>query len=253
MEPLSQESPYLNQSSPSYLVTPQDLAACSSDDAQMNLFQQDREVSPYSVNGSHEATYMYPMPGQDIIQSLNLDPAMTNQHLVMNQQQSRPQQMKRLLATPSSPRPKGTSTSNSKGTPVIKYPEYLTKGSGSLSVDERTMSDHSSSKLSSHIIDEDQVASHIMEQIRKNSGYPEKLKRVIKHIIETSGPSLPDSKKPRKRSQVNGPGRNTLPSEQAKFKCPWPDCNKMKKTQCDLKYNSLLHLVGPNFQFYIEQ
>ena len=227
MEPLSQESPYLNQSNPSYLDTPQDLAACTSDDAQINLYQQDREVSPYSVNGSHEATYMYPMPGQDIIQSLNLDPTMTNQHLVMNQQQSRPQQMKRLLATPSSRRPKGTSTSNSKGSPVIRCPEYSAKGSGSLSIYERTMSDHSSSKLLSHITDEDQVTS-LMEQILKNSSNHEMLEKFIRSI-------LPNSKKPRKRSHVNAPGSNTLSSEQAGFKCPWANCNKTKKTQCDLK------------------
>ena len=232
MEPLSQESPYLNQSNPSYLVTPQDLAACPSDDAQMNLYPQDREMSHYSVNGSHEAPYMYPMSGQDIIQNLNLDPAITDQHLVMDQQQSRPQQMKRLLATPSSRLPKCTSTSNSKKSPVTNSPEYSPKGSGSLSLHERTMSDHSSSKPLSHIPDEDRVASNIMEQIRRN---PEKLEMVIRSIIKTSGPSLPDSKKPRKRSPGNATGRNSLLSEQARFKCPWPNCNKTKKTQCDLK------------------
>ena len=253
MEPLSQESPYLNQSNPSYLVTPQDLAACPSDDAQMNLYQQDREMSHYPVNGSHEASYMYPMPGQDIIQNLNLDPAITNQHLVTDQQQSRPQQMKRLLATPSSQRPKCTSISNSKELPVINYPEYSPKGSGSLSVHERRMSDHSSSKPLGHIPDEDQVASNIMEQIRRHSSNEEKLKMVIKSIIKTSGPSLPDPKKPRKRSPGNATGRNTLPSEQARFKCPWANCDKTKKTQCDLKYNSPFHSIRPNLQFHIEQ
>ena len=253
MEPLSQESPYLNQSNPSYLVTPQDLATCPSDDAQMNLYQQDRELSHYSVNGSHEAPYMYPMPGQDIIQNLNLDPAITNQHLVMDQQQPGPQQMKRLLATPSSRRPKCTSTSNSKGLPEINYSQYSPKGSGSLSMHERIINDHSSSKPLNHIPDEDQVASDIMEQIRRNGSNPEKLKMVIKNIIKTSGPSLPDPKKLRKRSPCNATGRNTLPSEQARFKCPYPNCNKTKKTQCDLKYKSPFHLIRPNLQFLIEQ
>ena len=250
MEPLSQESPYLNQSNHSYLVAPQDLAACPSDDAQMNLYQQDREVSHYSVNGSHEATYMYSVPGQDVIQSLNLDPAMTNQHLVMNQQQSRPQQGKRLLATPSSRRPKGTSSSHSKGSPVIDYPEYSLKDSGSLSVDERTTSDHSSSKPLSHTSDEDQVASHIMEKFLRN---PDALQMVIRTFIKTNGTSLPDPKKLRKRGPVNVPLRDTLSSEQARFKCPWANCDKTKKTQCDLKYSSPFHSIRPSFQFHIEQ
>lgn len=251
MEPLSQESPYLNQSNPSYLVTPQNLAACPSDDAQIDLYQQDREMSHYPVNGSHEAPYMYPLPGQDVIQNVNLDPAITNQHLVMDQQQSRPQQTKRLLATPSSRRPKYASTSSSKVSPEMNYPQYVPKGSGSLSVHERTMSDHSSSKPLDHIPDEDQVASNIMEQIRRNSNNPQKLEMVIRSIIKTSGPSLPDPKKLRKRSPCNATGRNTLLSEQARFKCA--NCNKVKKTQCDLKYRSPSHLSGPNLQFHIEQ
>ena len=245
MEPLSQESPYLNQSNPSYLVTPQHLAARPSDDAQMNLYQQDREMSNYSVNGSHEAPYIYPMSGQDIIQNLNLDPAITNQHLVMDQQQSRPQEVKRLLATPTSRRLKCTSTSDSKGSPVINNPEYSLKGSGSLYVHERTMSDHSSSKLSSHIPDEDQVASNIVEQIRRSRN-PEKLEMVIRSIMKASSPSLPDLKKPRKRSPGNATGRTTLPSEHERFKCPWPDCNKMKKTHCDLKYSSPFYSIRFN-------
>lgn len=239
MEPSSQESPYLNPSNPSYLVVPQDLAACPSDDAQMNLYQQEREVSHYSVNGSHEPTYMYPMPaGQDIIQNLNPDPAVTNQHLVMNQQQSRPQQMKRLLATPSSRRPKGTSSPHSKGSPVIDHPEYSPKGSGSLSVDERTMSDHRSSKPLSRTSNEDQVASHIMEQLLQN---PDALEIVIRSFIKTNGTSLPDPKKPRKRGPVNAPLRDTVSSEQERFKCPWANCHKAKKTQCDLKYSPPFH------------
>ena len=238
MEPLSQESTYLNQSNPSYLVAPQDLAECPSDDAQMNMYQQDREVSHYSVNGSHEATYMYSIPGQDIIQSLNLDPAMTDRHLVMNQQQSRPQQMKRLLATPSSRRPKGTSSPHSKGSPVIDHREYSPKGSGSLSVDERTMSDHSRSKPLSHTSDEDQVATHIMDKLLRS---PDALQMFIKTFIKTNGTSLLDPKKPRKRGPVNAPLRDTLSSDQARFKCPWPDCDKTKKTQCDLKYSSPFH------------
>ena len=246
MEPLSQESPYLNQSNPSYLVTPQDLAPCPSDDTQMNLYQQDREMSHYSVNGSHDAPYMYPMPGQDIIQNHNLDPAITDQHLVMDQQQSGPQQMKRLLATPSSRRPKYTSTFNSKGLPDTNYPQYTPKGSGSLSMHERIMSDHSSSKPLNSIPDEDEVASSIMEQIRRNDSNPEKLKMFIKSIIKTSGSSLPDPKKPRKRSPCNATGRNTLLSEQARFKCPYPNCNKRKKTQCDLKYKSPFYSIRPN-------
>lgn len=249
MEPLSQESPYLNQSNPSYLVAPQDLAACPSDDAQMNLYQPDREVSHYSVNGSHEAPYMYSMPGQDIIQNLNLDPAMTSQHLVMNQQQSQPQQMKRLLTNPSSRRPKGTSSSHSKGSPVIGYPEYSPKDSGSLSIDERAMSDHSSSKPLSHASDDDQVASHLMEQLRRN---PDALQMIIS-LIKTNGTSLPDPKKPRKRGPVNAPLRDTLSSEQARFKCPWPNCDKTKKTQCDLKYSSPFQSISPSFHFHIEQ
>ena len=235
MEPLSQESPDLNPSNRSYLVVPQDLAACPSDDAQMNLYQQDREVSHYSVNGSHEPTYMYPIPGQDIIQNLNLDPAVTNQPLVMNQQQSRPQQMKRLLATPSSRRPKGSSSPHSKGSPVIGHPGYSPKGSGNLSVDERTMSDHSSSKPSSCISNEEQVASRIIEQLLHN---PDALQMVIRSFVKTNGPSSPDPKKPRKRGPVNAPLRDTVSSEQARFKCPWANCHKTKKTQCDLKYSS---------------
>ena len=253
MEPLSQESPYLNQSNPSYLVTPQDQAPCPSDDAQMNLYQQDREMSHYSVNGSHEAPYMYPMPGQDTIQNLNLDPAITDQHFVMDQQQSGPQQMKRLLATPSSRRPKCASTSNSKGLSEVNYPQYSPKGSGSLSVHERIMSDHISSRTFNHMPDDDQVASHIMEQIRTNGSNPEKLKLVIKNIIKTSGPSLPDAKKLRKRSPCNATGRNTLPSEQARFKCPYSNCNKTKKTKCDLKYKSPFHLIRLNLQIPIRQ
>ena len=204
----------------------------------MNLYQQDREVSQYSVNGSHEATYMYSMPGQDVIQSLNLDPAMTKQHLVLDQQQSRPQQMKRLLATPSSRRPKGTSSPRSKGSPVIDHPEYSPKGSESLSVNERIMSDHSSSKPLSHTSDEDQVASHIMDKLLRN---PDALQMFIRTFIKTNGTSLPDPKKPRKRGPVNVPLRDTLSSEQARFKCPWANCNKTKKTQCDLKYSSPFH------------
>ena len=252
MEPLSQESPYLNQSNPSYLDTSRDLAACPSDDAQMNLYQQDREVSHYSVNGSHEAPYMYTMPGQNIIQNLNLDPAITDQPLVMDQQQSRPHQMKRVLATPSSRRPKCTSTSNSKGSPVIDYPEYSPKGPANPSIHERTMSDHSSSKPISHIPDEEQVASNVMEQFRRNPEKlemvirnPEKFEMVIRSIIKTSGPSLPDLKRPRKRSPDNAPGRNIQSSERARFKCTWENCNKTKKTQCDLKYNSPFHSIRP--------
>ena len=237
MEPLSQESPSLNPSNPSYLVVPQDLAACPSDDAQMNLYQQDRELSHYSVNGSHEPTYMYPMPGQDIIQNLNLDPAVTNQHLIMNQQQSRPQQMKRLLATPSSRRPKGTSSPHSKGSPVPSHSGNSPKDSGSLSVEERTMSDHSGTKPLS-TSNEEQVASRITEQLLHN---PDALQMVIRSFIKTNGTSLPDPKKPRKRGHFNAPLRDTVSSEQARFTCPWADCRKTKKTQCDLKYSSPFH------------
>ena len=226
------------------------------DNAHLTRYQHDLKIPSHSIDGFEGTANGFSHRRRAIIQSPDIDPAMTHPQLVANHQEAILEQTETPLADSSFQHCKDTSVPHSKSLPVNQQAEVAPNNIGSQSNCGKRLSDHNGSKTAGRLADDEKVTSNIMEQNRRtiqDIQNPEKQNLALRAFIKTNELSLPDPKNPPKRGCGSSLGTKSPSSQQGTFRCPHPNCNKMKKTQCDLKYSSLVYLIGTKLRIHPEQ
>lgn len=210
-----------------YLVNLQEINKSSSVDSISNAYQQ--EEDGYSRATSQESINLYGLPGQDVVDMLDLDQQAINQYhtVIISEDRHITPPPERGLAIPRS-NSANLSLPPKKNPLGVHHPkDYPDSPAWTDAREPQTPNTDGSRTLS---ISADEASQAIVSELSK---VDIRNREDMELVIRTSVLSLLSANKSRKTSPQDSPCRELKDPEKG-LECPY--CHKTKRTQCDLTY-----------------
>lgn len=238
-----QTSHYLDGFPQQHLVIPQEVNMIPRINASTNPYPQEAIIPPYLVPLSRSSSHVSTSSSKGISPFMEADSTVPNRSqaggviqrgsALRAPDQSLTVPKPHLVRRPPMSQPKTTIVHNTR-----------ISANGPAAITNRSQgpkeSDHSSSKMITEKEASDAMAIAASEILRQFKGSKNHSNHEIELVIRTQMLHLFDPTKKGNRSTPASPTRDS-PDPERPYKCVYALCHKRKKTQCDLKYISLLN------------